>query len=266
MAPFSRRDLLRTAGMAGAAAAVTHVSESRAQHAPPAYGEQPPQTAPPQQPVHPAHVQAAPASPIHNENVLFFFNEDEAKFVRAAVDRLIPADDKWGGAEAAGVLYYIDHQLAGAYGAGARMYLKGPWDPDAPYEQGYQLKYFPADLYHVAIAEIRGYVRKQHSNKEFWDLSSDDMDKALKAIESGEAQLSSIPSEVFFETLLANTIEGYFCDPAYGGNRDMVSWRMIGFPGAYAQYVGLVDQFGVDYTREPLSIASSYMRMSEHHG
>ncbi|HEU5019576.1 MAG TPA: gluconate 2-dehydrogenase subunit 3 family protein [Pseudolabrys sp.] len=261
MGRFSRRDLLRTAGAAGAAAAVTHVGESRAQYAPPAYGEQPQHAALPRQPGHP---EAATASPIHNENVLFFFNQDEAKFVRAAVDRLIPADEKWGGAEAAGVLYYIDHQLAGAYGAGARMYLKGPWQPDAPYEQGYQLKYSPADLYHVAIAEIRHYVRKQHGNKEFWDLSSDDMDKALKAIESGEAQLSSIPSEVFFETLLANTIEGYFCDPAYGGNRDMVSWRMIGFPGAYAQYVGLVDQFGVNYTREPLSIASSYVRMSEH--
>jgi gluconate 2-dehydrogenase gamma chain len=26
--------------------------------------------------------------------------------------------------------------------------------------------------------------------------------------------------------------EGFFADPIYGGNRDMVAWRMIGYPGA----------------------------------
>ena len=61
---------------------------------------------------------------------------------------------------------------------------------------------------------------------------------------------------VFFETLLANTIEGFFADPIYGGNRDMVAWRMIGFPGAYAAYINEVDQHGVDFVHQPLSVAS----------
>jgi len=39
---------------------------------------------------------------------------------------------------------------------------------------------------------------------------------------------------------------------------------MVGFPGAYAQYVGLVDQHGISYTREPLSIATSFAEMGEH--
>ena len=152
MVAFSRRELLRTAGVAGAAAAVTHVGESDA-------------AAPnPSQKKHPQSPEAEKAlqSPVQNENVLFFFNEDEAQFVRAAIDRLIPADDKWGGAGEAGVLYYIDHQLASAYGAGAKMYLRGPWNADAPPQQGYQLRYSPAELYHIAIAEISHHIGRQY--------------------------------------------------------------------------------------------------------
>jgi gluconate 2-dehydrogenase gamma chain len=58
---------------------------------------------------------------------------------------------------------------------------------------------------------------------------------------------------VFFESLLAMTIEGYFGDPAYGGNRDMAAWRMVGFPGAYGSYYDLVDQHGVAFTAAPIS-------------
>jgi gluconate 2-dehydrogenase gamma chain len=69
---------------------------------------------------------------------------------------------------------------------------------------------------------------------------------------------------VFFETLLANTVEGYFADPVYGGNRDMVSWRIIGFPGAFAQYLELVDQHGYVYDRPPIGIAGALA--AHHHG
>ena len=53
------------------------------------------------------------------------------------------------------------------------------------------------------------------------------------------------------------TIEGFFSDPVYGGNRDMVAWEMIGFPGAYASYYHLVDQHGMDYHRKPMSLAEN---------
>jgi gluconate 2-dehydrogenase gamma chain len=60
---------------------------------------------------------------------------------------------------------------------------------------------------------------------------------------------------VFFDTLLKMSIEGFFCDPVYGGNRDMAAWRMIGFPGAYADYYEAVDRQGVKFEREPMSLA-----------
>jgi gluconate 2-dehydrogenase gamma chain len=54
--------------------------------------------------------------------------------------------------------------------------------------------------------------------------------------------------------LLKMTVEGYFSDPVYGGNRNMAAWRMIGFPGAYANYYDAIDRHGVKFEREPMSI------------
>ena len=256
MDKLSRRDLLKVASMAGAAATVP-MARSEALPAQAAVQQDQGQNAQAPGGKQSEHGQG--------HEVLFFFNEEEAKFIRAAVDRLIPGDDQWGGAEKAGVLFYIDRQLAGAYGSGARMYLDGPWDPDAPPQQGYQLRHSPAELYRIGIAEARGYIRGAQNGQEFSDLSPDAMDSVLKDLESGNIELPSVPAPVFFETLLANTIEGYFSDPAYGGNRDMVSWRMIGFPGAYAQYVGLVDQYDFNFAREPISLATSATQLAQHH-
>lgn len=252
---LSRRDLLKAASVASVAAAAPETAYA--------------QTAPQQQPA-----PAAPTlSPRQNQpverGVLFFFNDEEANFIEAAVERLIPADPEWPGAAWAGVLNFIDRQLAAAYGAGARMYLKGPWVPDAPPQQGYQLRYAPAELYRIGIEETRRHVREANNGREFWELGIPAMDAVLSGLESGEIALPSIPSPVFFETLLANTIEGYFADPAYGGNREMVSWRMIGFPGAYAQYVDLVELHGLPYTRPPISIGNQEARrehISSHGG
>ncbi|HEU5086677.1 MAG TPA: gluconate 2-dehydrogenase subunit 3 family protein, partial [Roseiflexaceae bacterium] len=33
-----------------------------------------------------------------------------------------------------------------------------------------------------------------------------------------------------------HTMEGMFSDPAYGGNRDYVGWKLIGYPGAQRAY------------------------------
>nr|WP_272901273.1 hypothetical protein [Herbaspirillum frisingense] len=47
--------------------------------------------------------------------------------------------------------------------------------------------------------------------------------------------------------------EGYFCDPVDGGNKGMAAWKMIGFPGARADYYDWVDQYGRTYPLPPVS-------------
>ena len=58
--------------------------------------------------------------------VYLFFNADEARFIEAACERLIPADELGAGALLAAVPNYLDKQLGGAWGAGERLYRSGP--------------------------------------------------------------------------------------------------------------------------------------------
>jgi gluconate 2-dehydrogenase gamma chain len=184
-----------------------------------------------------------------------FFNPDEARFIEAAVERLIPADENGPGALDAGVPNYLDKQLGGAWGAGERLYRSGPWGQGAP-TQGYQLPFTPAELFHNALRAIRSDL-SQRGAASFAKLSPQDQDAYLKSLQTAKTDLNGVPSNVFFESLLELTIEGFFSDPVYGGNKDMVSWKMIGFPGAYASYYDLVDQHGIAFTRAPMSLAEN---------
>jgi gluconate 2-dehydrogenase gamma chain len=179
-----------------------------------------------------------------------FFNSEEAAFIEAVVARLIPADEEWSGAFEACVPNYIDKQLAGAWGSGERLYRSGPWQPGTP-SQGYQLPYTPAELFRTAL----GAINKELSHTPFAKMSPDAQDSYLKNLEAGGKDLGGVPSDVFFAHLWESTLEGFFSDPVYGGNCNMASWRMIGFPGAYASYYDLVDQHGIKLDRAPMSLA-----------
>jgi gluconate 2-dehydrogenase gamma chain len=182
-----------------------------------------------------------------------FFHADEAAFIEGAVARLIPTDETGPGALEADVPVYIDRQLAGAWGAGADLYRSGPWQSGKP-GQGYQLPFTPAELFRNALRAISEDLRK--SNRvNFAKLNPEDQDTYLKALESESRDLGGVPSNIFFESLLEMTIEGFFSDPAYGGNKDMVGWKLIGFPGAYANYYEFVDQHGISFNRPPMSLA-----------
>lgn len=178
-----------------------------------------------------------------------FLHPQEASFIEAAVARLIPADEKWGGAIEADVPNYIDKQLGGNWGAGERLYRSGPWSAGTA-TQGYQLAFTPAELFRTALKSI---VAQQKTP--FAKLPVEQQDAFLKKLESESFDLDGVPSQVFFKALWQMTVEGFFSDPVYGGNRDMVSWRMIGFPGAYGSYYDTVDQHGIAINRAPLSLA-----------
>jgi len=196
---------------------------------------------------------AASPTPANTPSVTYLFlNSEEAAFVEAAVSRLIPDDEQWPGALKAGVPNYIDKQLAGAWGAGERLYRNGPWRAGTP-TQGYQLPFTPAELFRTALAAINKELSE--AGTPFARMSVEQQDAYLSHLETGDKDLGGVPCNVFFEHLWASTIEGFFSDPVYGGNRDMVAWRMIGFPGAYASYYEVVDQHGIKIDRAPMSLA-----------
>jgi gluconate 2-dehydrogenase gamma chain len=124
--------------------------------------------------------------------------------------------------------------------------------------QGYQLPFTPAEVFHNALRAINQDLSARGTPLSA--MSADAQDAYLKSLEDGVADLNGVPSGVFFSMLLGMTVEGFFSDPVYGGNRDMVAWKMIGFPGAYADYYEAIDRHGAKYQREPMSLGEDLRR------
>ncbi|MBS0375766.1 MAG: gluconate 2-dehydrogenase subunit 3 family protein [Proteobacteria bacterium] len=181
-----------------------------------------------------------------------YLTAEEMRFVEAAVATLIPADELGPGALEAGVADYIDRQLASPWGVHARHYRQGPWGEGAP-QQGYQLPLTPQQLYRAAIAETnRDCLR--HRGRGFDALDRAAREEVLTALEADAIALEAVPARTFFSMLWENTIEGFFADPRYGGNRDKIGWRLIGFPGVAAAYGGLLERHNEPYRVSPVSI------------
>jgi gluconate 2-dehydrogenase gamma chain len=182
-----------------------------------------------------------------------FFTPAERKFIEAAVDRLIPPDPVGPGGVEANIPFFLDRQLAGPFGRGDHYYLGGPWKKGAP-EQGYQMRFSPAQLYRAAIAAVDQYVSGHFNGAAFAGLAAADQDTVLKGLEAGTIQLGGgVDAKAFFAMLLQNTKEGYLSDPIYGGNKDMAAWKMIGFPGAHYDYKEWVTRHGEPVPFEPVS-------------
>jgi gluconate 2-dehydrogenase gamma chain len=234
-----RRDFLKMVGVAGAASTIPAAASTAAEMKMPAHAEQ-------NHPV--SSVDGASPSTGYE-----FFNSAESAFIEAAVDTLIPADSVGPGAKELGVAIYIDRQMAGAYGKGDRLYLDGPFAEGTP-QQGYQLAMTPSEVIRAGIADINAHVEKTYK-KSFDALPVKDRVAVLADADAAKIELPTVPITAFFGLLLQLTVEGYFADPMYGGNKDKAAWKMIGFPGADAMYMDKIEPFrGKPYTAAPMGI------------
>jgi gluconate 2-dehydrogenase gamma chain len=127
---------------------------------------------------------------------LVLFTGEEAKLIEALTNQIVPADDA-PGAVAAGVVYYIDKQLAG---------------PLRRFEPVYR-KSIP--LFRSACLEQTG--------KEFTTLSFAAQTAWLRQIERPPSSVSAS----FFALVIDHTMQGFYGSPQYGGNRDQASWKML---------------------------------------
>lgn len=200
---------------------------------------------------HPAPTPAASAdepTPVYQ-----FLNGDEAAFFEAAVDTFIPADEFGPGAFELGVVTFIDQQLNSGYGRGDRMYLQGPFIEGTP-EQGYQLRMTPSELVRNGILDLNAQLRAKYK-KTFDALAENERIAVLTQLEQREIDLATVPTAVFFSLVFDLTVQGYFADPLYGGNKGKATWKMIGFPGIGAMYADKIETYrNRKYMSEPLSI------------
>jgi gluconate 2-dehydrogenase gamma chain len=127
----------------------------------------------------------------------------EFKTVEAISGRIMPATDTPGAIEA-GSAFYIDQALAGAYEAQRATYQRGL-----------------AELDRVCVAA---------HGQAFTGLDEAQQDAVLTALEAGEIPEIDKGAQ-FFALLRTHVLEGFFCEPQYGGNRDLIGWKLVGFPG-----------------------------------
>lgn len=180
---------------------------------------------------------------------LTFFNDEEAGTVEALAERIIPGEGADPGATEAGVVYYIDRALAGV----------------------------SADLqvvYRLGLRALEQLCRAEHGES-FRRLPADQQDEVVRRFlgpEVGEASpglMFSAEDQAGADHSLISrlvvvvrehTVEGFFCDPAYGGNRGAVGWRLVGFPGAHWGYTAEQMAPGFDGRSIPIKTLSDLRR------
>ena len=125
---------------------------------------------------------------------LSFLTAAEAADIEAVAAQIVPTDDSPGAREA-GVVYFIDRALATFY---SRL----------------------GSDYRAQLAAFQAAFRQRHpAAGSFASLTS------VQQVE----YLEGIDQTPFFATTRLFTLLGMFSRPEYGGNRNGVGWKLIGF-------------------------------------
>jgi gluconate 2-dehydrogenase gamma chain len=132
----------------------------------------------------------------------------ERAILEAIADRIFPATDTPGAVEA-GAVDYIQRALSGDYAPLLPLYRRG-------------------------LRALERHARKKLGGK-FAILSDEQKDDLLADFEAGRDAGFKKAAE-FFETVRYHVLEGVFGEPEYGGNRGLIGWRLVGFPGQQFGY------------------------------
>lgn len=185
---------------------------------------------------------------------LTYFNDFEARTIEAIAERIIPGGDGEPGATEAGVVYYIDRAVAG----------------------------FSASLqkvYRLGLRQLERYCRLKYAAS-FVDLDARRQDDAVRRFlgpeiaspsrtaghdpMEGVDQIAATEDRTILDRLFAvireHALEGMFCDPVYGGNRNMAGWRLVGFPGVHWGYTAEQMREGFDGRQLPMRSLSDLRR------
>lgn len=196
---------------------------------------------------------STPASPATYSPT--FFKPDEWAFVNAACARLIPADEMGPGAVEAGVPEFLDRHLQTPYANGSVWYTQGPYVEAGP-EFGYQGR---KNLSEIIRSGIRGVINWTSKNKgqAFDALNQAEQEELLKGLEKGTIQLEEMEAKTFFDYFLGEVRNGFFADPSHGGNKGMVGWKLIGYPGMRADYTDFITVRDKPYPLGPVDLAGN---------
>jgi gluconate 2-dehydrogenase gamma chain len=218
---ISRREMLKSAGLAGAVAVIP------AKLAASTGGKT-------ELPVLDERAARAPAAP---PRALQTLSVAEFAILEAMVARIIPADDLGPGAREAGAQYYIDRELSAAF---------------SEQKQAYQIGLAALDRY---SRYSRGRPFTELSETEQDSVLIDC--QGGSATNTGAGFVGS--SGQFFNLVRGHTLQGTFADPYYGGNRDFIGWDLLRYPGV-RMGVSATDQARMEDQELPPNHRSAYDR------
>ena len=182
-----------------------------------------------------------------------FFNAHQRATIEAAMARIIPTDDTPGAREA-GCIDFLERYLSGL----SYIFAK----PDGSGFEALEGRSAESWMQRIEIMRAR-YVEgiqnldaraQAHFSADFVALKPEQQDVVLRAVEaSGVGQPTTLtPSDAlagpvspapalqqtsteveldFLPLLITHTRQGFYADPIYGGNRQQMGWKVIGFPG-----------------------------------
>lgn len=183
-----------------------------------------------------------------------FFTAVEARAIEALADRIIPPDPQTPGGKDSGCAVFIDRQLAGPYGRQDGLYVSPPFQSGTQ-NQGPQTESGPAQSYREGLAALEQFCKSKHAGKVFAELSESEQDAVLTGLEKSELKLEGADGRAFFQQVIKDVQMGFFADPIYGGNRDMVAWKMIGYPGTRYNYLDWINRHNEPFPLPPVSMA-----------
>jgi gluconate 2-dehydrogenase gamma chain len=132
-----------------------------------------------------------------------FFTPEEALCIIAFSEQIIPKDQSPGATDA-GVIHYIDRQLAGVF-------------------------HYDQETYRTGIKDLQDYCARNHG-KTFELLIPVEQIKLMKMMESnqiGEKEWTSGHASDFFNLIRSHTMQGFYGSPIHGGNKDFMSFEML---------------------------------------
>ena len=122
-------------------------------------------------------------------------------------------------------------------------------------KQGPQSEAGPAQTYREALAALDRYCRAELSGQERSPICpTTTRTRCSKVSRARRSKLDGVDGKAFFEQAVKDVQMGFFADPIYGGNRDMVAWKMIGYPGARYNYLDWVDRHNERFPLPPVSM------------
>ena len=149
-------------------------------------------------------VSLLPACSSKNKNDAYyrFFTNDEGECVIALCEQIIPAQENYGGATDAGVIFYIDKQLGG--------YFKDH-----------------APTYRKSLKKLQDFCKGEF-RKSYQSLSSNQQLDVINKMAGNRMNPNTWKnSSGFFRLLQRHTMQGFYGSPIHGGNKDYMSFDML---------------------------------------